>query len=281
MTLRFAYNTNGAANHRLADAVAIIAEAGYDGVALTLDIHHIDPMEDGWVARTEALARDLAARRMGCVIETGARYLLDPRRKHEPTLLTPTAEGRALRVAFLQRAVDIAGVLGAEAVSLWAGVPLPGVDRGEAGAWLKEGVGRVLEHASRRGVTAALEPEPGMLVETVDDWALLRHHLPELKLALDLGHLMVTEEREPATAVREFAPHLGTVAIEDMRRRDHTHLPFGEGEMDIPACLDALEEIGFSRLVCVELSRESHRADRMIPASLAWLHACREDRRAA
>ena len=43
MTLRFAYNTNGAANHRLDDALALIADAGYDGVAVTLDIHHLDP----------------------------------------------------------------------------------------------------------------------------------------------------------------------------------------------------------------------------------------------
>ena len=77
MTLRFAYNTNGAANHRLEDAVALIAEAGYDGVALTLDHHHLDPMAEGWVARTEALGRLLHAKRLGCVIETGARYLLD------------------------------------------------------------------------------------------------------------------------------------------------------------------------------------------------------------
>jgi D-psicose/D-tagatose/L-ribulose 3-epimerase len=273
--LRFAYNTNGAANHRLQDAVAIIADAGYDGIALTLDIHHIDPLSEGWIARTEALAKDLAARRLGCVIETGARFLLDPRRKHEPTLLTPTPEGRAQRVAFLHRAIDIGAILGAEAVSFWAGVPLPGVDLGEAGGWLKEGVGKVLDHATRRGITAALEPEPGMLVETVDDWRTLHGHLPALTLALDLGHLLVTEERDPPAAVREFAPHLGTVAIEDMRRRDHTHLPFGEGEMDIPACLDALEAIGFRRLVCVELSRESHRADCMIPASLDWLRRCR------
>jgi sugar phosphate isomerase/epimerase len=277
--LRYAYNTNGAANHRLEDAVAIIADAGYHGIALTLDIHHVDPMAEGWIARTEALAKDLAARRMGCVIETGARFLLDPRRKHEPTLLTPSEEGRARRVAFLHRAIDIGAILGAEAVSFWAGVPQPGVDRGEAGLWLKDGVAKVLDHAARRGVTAALEPEPGMLVETVDDWRTLQGHAPGLTLALDLGHLLVTEEREPPAAVREFAPHLGTVAIEDMRRRDHTHLPFGEGEMDIPACLDALEEIGFRRLVCVELSRESHRADRMIPASIEWLRQCRAARR--
>ncbi len=277
MALRYAYNTNGAANHRLADAVALIAEAGYDGVALTLDHHHLDPLAQGWVARTEALARDLSARNLGCVIETGARFLLDPRRKHEPTLLSPAPEGRAHRVAFLQRAIDIGNVLGAEAVSFWAGVPLPGIDRGEAGGWLVQGVAAVLEHAARRGVVVALEPEPGMLVETLDDWALLHAELPALRLALDLGHCLVTREREPPAAVREFARHVGTVAIEDMRRGDHTHLPFGEGDMDIPACLDALEAVRFPGLVCVELSRESHRADRMIPGSIEWLRRCRED----
>ncbi|MBO1077809.1 sugar phosphate isomerase/epimerase family protein [Roseomonas haemaphysalidis] len=273
MSLRFAFNTNGAANHRLADAVAIIADGGYDGVALTLDHHHLDPMEDGWERRAEALARDLAARNMGCVIETGARFLLDPRIKHEPTLLTASKEGRARRVAFLNRATDIGAILGAEAMSFWAGVPRPGVTPAQAREWLRDGVAKVLEHAHARGVAAALEPEPGMLVETVDDWAAL--DLPGLTLALDLGHLLVTGEREPPAAVREFAPHLGTVAIEDMARGSHIHLPFGEGDMDIPACLGALEEIGFARLVCVELSRESHRADSMIPQSRAWLRDCR------
>ncbi|MBL6078329.1 sugar phosphate isomerase/epimerase [Belnapia sp. T18] len=276
MALRFAYNTNGAANHRLADAIALIAEAGYDGIALTLDFQHLDPLEEGWVARTEALARELRTRRLGCVIETGARFLLDPRHKHEPTLLTPEPAGRARRIAFLQRAIDIGNILQAEAVSFWAGVPRPGVDRGEAGEWLLEGLAQVTDYATRRGVTPALEPEPGMLVETLDDWARLQPHLPGLTLALDLGHCLVTQEREPPAAVREFAAQIGTVAIEDMRRGDHTHLPFGEGDMDIPACLDALEEVGFARLVCVELSRESHRADRMIPQSLDWLRHCRE-----
>lgn len=275
MALRYAYNTNGAANHRLGDAVALIADSGYDGVALTLDHHHLDPMEDGWERRAEALARDLAARRLGAVVETGARFLLDPRQKHEPTLLTASPEGRARRVAFLRRAVDIGAMLGAEAVSFWAGVPRPGVDRDVAAAWLRDGVARVLEHAEARGVVAALEPEPGMLVETLDDWIDLSRDLPALTLALDLGHCLVTGEREPPAAVREFAASIGTVAIEDMRRGDHTHLPFGEGDMDIPACLGALEEVGFPGLVCVELSRESHRADTMVPRSLAWLKECR------
>ena len=51
--LRYAYNTNGASNHRLGDALTLIAEAGYDGVALTLDHHRLEvgadaaPLEPG------------------------------------------------------------------------------------------------------------------------------------------------------------------------------------------------------------------------------------------
>ncbi|HYZ63720.1 MAG TPA: TIM barrel protein, partial [Acetobacteraceae bacterium] len=96
---------------------------------------------------------------------------------------------------------------------------------------------------------------------------------PGLKLALDTGHCLVTGERDPAAAIIEFAARLGTVAIEDMKRGVHVHLPFGEGDMDMPAILRALDAISFAKLVCVELSRESHRADTMIPASLEYLRA--------
>ena len=65
----------------------------------------------------------------------------------------------------------------------------------------------------------------------------------------------------------------GTVAIEDMRRGDHTHLPFGQGDMDVPAVLVALTAIGFDKLVCVELSRESPRAHAAIPEAIAYLKA--------
>jgi sugar phosphate isomerase/epimerase len=60
-----------------------------------------------------------------------------------------------------------------------------------------------------------------------------------------------------------------------MKRGSHIHLPFGEGDMDVPGVLAALEEVGYGKLVCVELSRESHRADVMIPQSLEYLRACR------
>ena len=273
MTLRFAYNTNGAANHRLDDAIELIAEAGYDGVALTLDIHHLDPFAEEWAREAERVASRLERLGLGSVIETGARFLLDPKHKHEPTLVTADATARARRVGFLKRAIDIGGILKSEAVSFWAGVPKPGVDPDAARVWLREGLSEVAAYAAERGVVPCLEPEPGMLVETLDDYAAL--DVPGLRLALDTGHCLVTGEREPAAAVAEFADRIGTVAIEDMARGIHVHLPFGEGDMDVPGVLEALEAIHFDKLICVELSRESHRADVMIPQALAHLRDCR------
>ena len=271
MSLRYAYNTNGAANHRLDDALRLMADNGYSGAAITLDHHHMDPFAENWQSEAERIGRLLDDFGMGAIVETGARYLLDPTAKHEPTFLTPDAEGREKRVAFLKRALDIAAIWKADAVSFWAGVPKPEVAHDQAHEWLHEGLEQVLDHAERLGVDAAFEPEPGMLIETCGEWEQLHARHPRLKLALDTGHCIVSQDIDPADAVRRYAEHLGTVAIEDMERGVHIHLPFGEGDMDTASVLAALKEVGFSRLVSVELSRESPRAHKAIPESIAYL----------
>lgn len=269
--LRFAYNTNGTANHRFDDALSLIADSGYDGVALTLDHHHFDPFAPDFAKRAEALATKLDKLRLGLVIETGARFLLDPRAKHEPTLLSPEPEGRAKRIKFLRLAIDLAALTRAEAVSFWSGIRRPEVSSAQAAAFLQAGLEAVLEHAERQKVIVAFEPEPGMLIETVADFLELKRQFPALKLALDTGHCVASDECAPETAVREMQNELGTVAIEDMRHGVHEHLFFGEGEMDIAAILRALGEINFQKLVCVELSRHSHCADKTVLAALKFL----------
>ena len=271
MSLRFAYNTNGTSNHRLEDALALIADAGYNGVALTLDHHHFDPFAADFKKRAEDLSARLSGLGLGSVIETGARFLLDWRHKHEPTLLSPDAPGRRKRIAFLKLAIDLAAIVGAEAISFWSGVPRPNVSRAQAGQFLREGLEQVLEHAERQKVIAAFEPEPGMLIETVADFRNLKKRFPQLKLALDTGHCLASEECQPEAAVVEMRNELGTVAIEDMRRGVHEHLFFGEGEMNIAAILKALDEINYQKLVCVELSRHSHCADKTVLSAIEYL----------
>ncbi len=273
MTLRYAYNTNGCAHHRLEDAIAMIADAGYDGVSLTLDIQHLDPFAADHAADRRRVAALLRSHKLGAVVETGARFLLDPRRKHEPTLVSKEAEGRARRLDFLTRSFEVAAETGAEVLTFWAGRPAADVDPMQARDWMYSGVAEVLRRAERVGVPAAFEPEPDMIVGTVTTFAALAAEFPTLRLALDLGHCLVSEDVEPEDAIVSQADRLSTVHIEDMKRGDHKHLPFGEGDMDLPAVLSALRRIGFGNLVCVELSSDSHRAIEMIPQARESLRA--------
>ncbi len=272
MTLRLAYVTNGLGQHRLDDALALLAENGYDGVALTLDHIHLDPFARDLPARVGALAARLEELGLGVVVETGARYLLDPRRKHEPTLVSDL--GRERRLDFYRRAIAIAAELRAEAVSIWSGAIPAGTSRAEAWGRLVEGMLSVLEEAEAKDVVIGFEPEPGMLVDRLDSYDALLTTVgrPErLGLTLDLGHCVCLEEEPVAECVRRAAPRLVHVHVEDMRRGVHEHLDFGEGELDLPVALAVLEEVRYRGLVAVELSRHSHAADVVVPRAIRVL----------
>ncbi|MGW7352923.1 sugar phosphate isomerase/epimerase family protein [Streptomyces sp. NPDC054784] len=274
--LRLAYGTNGLADLRLDDALDVLAGLGYDGVGLTLDHMHLDPLAPGLAARTAAVARALERHGLSVTVETGARYVLDPRRKHGPTLLDPEPDGRAARTALLCTAVRVAADLGAHAVHCFSGVTPAGTSDDAAWQRLAGGLGTVLEAADAAGVPLAVEPEPGHLVGDLAGFHRLRTLLGDphgLGLTLDLGHCQCLEPDPPEECVRAAAPWLRHVQIEDMRRGTHEHLPFGEGEMDFPPILAALREVGYDGLVTVELPRHSHAGPAMAEESVRFLRA--------
>lgn len=269
--MRYGYVSSGLADHRIDDALDLLAEHGYAGIALTLDHVHFDPLAPRLRARAARLKGRLESLGLECVVETGARFVLDPRRKHFPTLVS---DGRERRVDLLCRAVDVAGELGAPVVSLWSGAAPEDEDPARAWDLLLDGLDRVLLHATRAGVTLAFEPEPGMLVERLDDYERLEASLghPEaLALTLDVGHCVCLEDESPEDCIRRAGARLAHVHIEDMVRGVHEHLMFGEGELDLAAALRALEEIGYEGLVAVELSRSSHKAHEVLPAAMRAL----------
>jgi L-ribulose-5-phosphate 3-epimerase len=267
------YNTNGFAHHRLADALAVLAELGYDGAALTLDHNALDPFADDLPQQVERVRRLLQRFRLRCVVETGARFLLDPRRKHRPTLLSPEPEQRQLRLHFLRQAVEIAAGLGADVVSFWSGAA---DDEGpDEALWerLADGCLRLLDAAARHNVRLAFEPEPGMFVDTMPRFARLWERVahPLFGLTLDVGHLHCLGELPIEEHIRRWRDVLWNVHIEDMRRGRHDHLFFGEGEMAFAPILAALAEAGYSGGVFVELSRHAHDAVETARRSLAFL----------
>lgn len=278
------YNTNGFAHHDPAEAMEVLAEIGYRAVGLTIDHGVLNPRDARLGDQAGKLRR--LARKLGLtvVVETGARYLLDPWEKHEPTLVSADAERRSSRAFFYEQAIDTAKEVGASCVSLWSGVVHDGAGAAEAWERLVGGMIPVLRRAEQCGVRVAFEPEPGMLVATLADWRELRERLlvadapiDALRLTIDVGHLHCNGETPLDEQIVRHADDLVNVHLEDMREGVHEHLMFGEGEIDFAPVFGAFEKIGYTGPVCVELSRHSHDAPRAARQAFELLRRVGED----
>jgi L-ribulose-5-phosphate 3-epimerase len=235
---------------------------GYGSVAITLDHHTLNPYDPGgtdMLARTGELMEMLKLR---SVIETGARFLLNPFLKHQPTLLSRYSRDRNKRQEFIRLAIDIAKELEADAVSLWSGTPLDNPEESVLWKRLLDGCCRLCDYAEKQKVRLAFEPEPGMFIDTMARFAELKERVdhPLFGLTIDIGHLHCQGEIPISDHLRRWKDLLWNVHIEDMRRGVHEHLMFGEGEIDFVPVLRTLHEIGYQGGVHVELSRHSHDA---------------------
>jgi sugar phosphate isomerase/epimerase len=259
------YNTNGFAHHRLEDAIEIIAELGYGGVAITPDVHHLNPYSGlEFPNQVGFVGRFLDVHQLSCVVESGARFLLDSWEKHQPTLVSPDTDDREWRLDFLGECVEIASALRlhTDFVSFWSGTPTDDATPRALMLRLVDGCKRLAELAAPKKIRLAFEPEPGMFIDTMDKFAELHAKVnhPAFGLTIDIGHLVCNGELPVSKYLKEWKHVLWNVHIDDMRRGVHDHLMFGEGEVDFADVFAGLREAGYDGGVYVELSRHSHDA---------------------
>ena len=270
--MRLGFSTNSIGDVDPLQAVPLLADLGYQSLAITPDRHLLDPFASGLAAEIADWRRTLAAHGLTCVIETGARHLLDPRLKHEPTLVSAERAARDRRVDFTKRAIDIAAELGAGCVSLWSGVGRDAADGATLQARLVAGLEPILDHAAARGIAIGFEPEPGMVVDTVARAVGLLERLGRpagLGLTIDTGHLECLGERPAARVIEPWIPRIVNVHVDDMLACRHDHLPLGSGDVDFTSLLATLAAGGYTGGLHVELPRQSHR----------WLETARESAR--
>ncbi len=264
----------------------LLGEMGYEGVALTPDAGFLDPYE---VSRGELMEAKQWADDLGLAlsVETGARFLLDARRKHRPNLLEEDGAGRKRRLEFLMRCLGQAHLLGAGVLSIWSGVEPDGRSLGDRGLSddrrsqlldrLAEGLIPVLERAKECNVRVAFEPEPGMFIERPSGFDELIEHMGPagkgLGLCLDVGHLVVMGDVPVESEIKRYGGRLAHVHLDDSKHGVHEHLMFGSGELDLPATLGGLLDVGYTGLAAVELSRDSHRGPEAAREALETIRA--------
>ncbi|MDQ6820339.1 MAG: TIM barrel protein [Actinomycetota bacterium] len=136
-------------------------------------------------------------------------------------------------------------------------------------AWRRfaEGLGRTVARCRERGYEPTFHHHTATYVEA--QWEIERLlELSDVGLCLDTGHLLLGRG-EPLRALREWGPRINHVHLKDARLarleeivaegapvqeiwRRHAFCALGDGDIDIPAVLEALAQIGYRGWLVVE-----------------------------
>ena len=267
------YNTNGLANHSAEDALNLLAKTGYRSVAITIDHGWLSPKDPKSKVQLQQMKHFLKEHRFSNVIETGARFLLDPTHKHAPTLLDSDPDKARKRIEFLKYCIDVGAELESDCVSLWSGIKPADISFNSAVERLVNNLRPVLEYEDLRGVDIGFEPEPGMLIDNTGRFERMLHLIdsPRLKMTLDIGHLFCLSEIPIANYIEKWADRIINIHIEDMKAGVHEHLMFGEGQIYFPPVIESLRDVNYKRGVHIELSRHSHNAAQIVKESYEFL----------
>ncbi len=270
--IRLAFSTNAFKKNTLPEAVDAIAAVGYRGVEVMADVPHADPFTFD-EARRAALVRQVDS--LGLTVSNVNAFTgFACGDTYHPTWIERDPARRQWRVDHATAAVDLAFRLGCGTVSLQPGGPLigTGLSREEASERFAAGLRQVLPAARKVGVTLAVEPEPGLLIQTAAEYLAFKRAFfagePLVKMNCDVGHLFCVGD-DPAAAIRAMPEEIAHVHLEDIgKNRVHQHLTPGRGAIDFPPIFAALEAVGYAGWATVELY--PYESDAAGVARAAW-----------
>lgn len=260
---RLAFSTNAFKRATFEEALRAISSLGYAGCEIMADQPHMTPAE-----LSEAETGGIAALIDRCGLRvsnvnafTGffAACGQPGGDTYHPTWLEENAAARRLRVEHTIASIRLADALHARTVSLQPGGPLIGLatSPAQAGERFAEGLGQVLPVARALGVTLAVEPEPGLLLQSTTEYRQWKRRFfpdePLVKMNFDVGHAFCVGE-DPASVARQMAGEYAHVHLEDIAAsRVHQHLVPGDGAIDFRALFAALDDAGYDGWITVEL----------------------------
>jgi sugar phosphate isomerase/epimerase len=210
---------------------------------------------------------------MKCVVEGTANYLIDPRQRYFPTLMEHDPGEIESRMRYLKYCIDVSAELNADCMSMKSGLKPDGLTFEQAMGRLVDGIEELLLYAAERDVVVSIEPEPGMLVDTLGRFDRLLHLFdsPRLMLTLDASHLFCTGELPVAAQLERWQKRIANIHISDVRDGQARHLPFQEGQIGFPLVLQAIAAIEYDFGIHVDLPKHGYDAANMIRQSYNFL----------
>ena len=255
--IRLAFSTNAFKKNTLDEAIDAIARVGYSGVEVMADVPHALPSRLD-ARQIAEIKRRIEGGGQACS-NINAFTLFACGDTYHPTWIEDDESLRATRVEHTIKSIELAAELGSKTVSLQPGGPLIGttLSREAAGERYAEGLSKVLQRAKSLDVTLAIEPEPGLFIQSADEYLAFKNEFfadeDHIKMNCDIGHLFCVGDN-PADVIRNLARHVAHVHLEDIgKNRVHQHLTPGKGVIDFACVFAALNDIDYGGWVTVEL----------------------------
>jgi len=256
--LKLAFSTNAYLKFSFAEAVRRLANIGYAAVEIMADVPHAWPaylLPEQKQAIRDALAQNNLA--ISNINSFMMHAVSDPRQLYwYPSWIEPDPNYRQVRILHTKRALTLAKELGAPCITTEPGGPVePGSSWSAALKLFVEMIKPVAEHAEKEGVLLLVEPEPGLLIETADQFEEFMKHIdsPAIGLNFDIGHHYCVKD-DPGPTIERLAKFIRHVHLEDIAAtRVHHHLVPGEGAIDFGSALKAIQKIGYGGWITIEL----------------------------
>lgn len=256
--MQLAFSTNAYLKHPFDQTAARIKAIGYQGLELLADIPHAWPA--GLLDRQKR-AILAAMEHSGLKFSNINAFMMNAIADHRqpywhPSFIEPDPHYRQVRIDHTRRALSLCAELGAPHITTEPGGPLePGQSRQQAINLFVEVLKPLAEHADSCGVMLLIEPEPGLLLETTDQYLEVAEKVnaPSIGLNFDVGHAYCVSEDIPR-AIAKLGGHIRHYHLEDIAAtRVHHHLVPGTGAIDFNEVLNAIRQTGYDGWLTVEL----------------------------
>jgi sugar phosphate isomerase/epimerase len=256
--MKLAFSTNAYMRFPFEEAARRIGALGYRGLELMADVPHAWPnglLEGPKRAIVEAM------RANGLEFSNVNAFMMNAVNDHRqpywyPSFLEPDPGYRRVRIDHTRRALELCKELGAPHITTEPGGPLAEGQSWEDGARMfVEALKPLAERAHDLGVMLLIEPEPGLLVETTEQYEEIagRLNAPSIGLNFDIGHAYCVDEDIPRQ-IRRLKGQIRHFHVEDIASdRRHHHLVPGTGAIPFGPIFEAIRETGYDGWITVEL----------------------------
>jgi sugar phosphate isomerase/epimerase len=256
--MKLAYSSNAYMRFSVEETIRRIAKLGFAGLELLADVPHAWPA--GLLEEKKQSIRDCLAEYRVAISNINGfmmNAVADPRQPYwHPSWIEPDPSYRAIRREHTKRALVLAQELGAPGIQTEPGGPMAeGQSWSEAARVFYDEFMPCVEVAENNGVLLLIEPEPGLMIETFEQYLEFAGRIDSAHVGLnfDIGHAFCVGQ-DPQDWIARMASHTRHYHIEDIpSSRKHQHLVPGRGAVDFRSTFREIAASGYDGWVTVEL----------------------------